>query len=497
MTVEQAVKKYLLQLQGSGYSSFELARKAQILELCFTTTLALYHPAVPSRLKTFSPESLSEPHSREAAGEFLEVFRKQIASVTYLSMRVFFDEHPKLSLSSNPALRSFFQFLGACLSVESISQQLGQQILRDLGNLPVERARSYSRSFLIFCYEQGWLSWNPHPRQRTATERVFESDFLPPGIWPDRLREYLRYLKDERNLSDGGIDYYARKLKSVVQWLETNRCRSVQVDTLKAFIQHKREQGLKESTLSKYLYSVRYFFDFLITHQLVVQRDNPAEKLRIKGHQYAKRQILTVTEVKQVIDCLEEEIYRTKGAAKIPDMVLHFRAVRDLCLFLLFVLYALRLSEVAGMRLEDIDFDKRALRIRAKGNRQVRKKHRELLIEEVVWRALRNYLKVRRYPGQSQLWISWGGGPLRASSINKIIHRRTKKAGILKPISPHCLRTTCASLYVHKGMDPYSLKTLLGHESLKTTMDHYARLTEEQLRQVWKNTNPLAGFDDE
>ena len=46
-------------------------------------------------------------------------------------------------------------------------------------------------------------------------------------------------------------------------------------------------------------------------------------------------------------------------------------------------------------------------------------------------------------------------------------------------------------------MDPYSLKSLLGHESLKTTMDHYARLTEEQLREVWKNTNPLAGFDDD
>jgi site-specific recombinase XerD len=46
-------------------------------------------------------------------------------------------------------------------------------------------------------------------------------------------------------------------------------------------------------------------------------------------------------------------------------------------------------------------------------------------------------------------------------------------------------------------MDPYSLKTLLGHESLKTTMDSYARLTEDQLREVWKKTNPLAGYDDE
>ena len=59
------------------------------------------------------------------------------------------------------------------------------------------------------------------------------------------------------------------------------------------------------------------------------------------------------------------------------------------------------------------------------------------------------------------------------------------------------LRATCASLYVKRGMDPFSLKTLLGHESVTTTMDHYARLTEEELRAVWKRSNPLAGTDHE
>jgi site-specific recombinase XerD len=275
------------------------------------------------------------------------------------------------------------------------------------------------------------------------------------------------------------------------------RHEDVQLTTVKEFIEYKRSQGLKDTTLNKFLYTIRYFFDFLIAEGVVKQKINPAQDLRVKGHQYAKRQALTESELKQVIDYLEQEIYRTKDAVQISTMVLHFRARRDLCLLLWFVLYGLRLSEMAGIQLDDIDFEKRSIRIHAKGNRQMRKKYRTLLIEQVGWEALQGYLKVRPYPGQPYLWISWRGSPLCASSINKVVHLIIGKAGIQKPISPHALRTTCASLYISKGMDPYSLKSLLGHESLKTTMDHYARLTEEQLREIWKNTNPLAGFDDE
>ena len=86
---------------------------------------------------------------------------------------------------------------------------------------------------------------------------------------------------------------------------------------------------------------------------------------------------------------------------------------------------------------------------------------------------------------------------MRSSGINKVITTRVKQAGINKRISPHRLRATCASLYVKKGMDPFTLKTLMGHQSIATTMDKYAQLTEEELRAIWKKTNPLAGIDDE
>jgi len=493
MTVQQAVQDYLDHLKSSGYSNYERARKTRILNRWFTPALALYHPAIPSTIVALSAPDLPVSQATEEAKRFLQIFHNDSVSVTYMNLSVFFEAHPELVDSATDILH----LLGSRLAVKDINQRVGKQVLEYLEGLPADRAATYSRTFLVFCYEQGWLTWNPHRRQRAATERVFEEDFLGSGIWTDRIGLYMKYLSEERNVSAGGIDHTVRKLKVFTEWLENRRYKEVQLTTVKEFIEYKRGHGLKDTTLNRFLYAIRYFFDFLIAEGLVKQKTNPAQELRVKGHQYEKRQTLTEAELKQVIDYLEQEIYQTKNVEQISNMIVHFRAHRDLCLLLWFVLYGLRCSEMTGIRLHDIDFEKRSIRIQAKGNRQVRKKHRTILIEEVGWKTLRAYLKIRPYPRQPYLWISWNGTPLRASSINKVIYQCVRKAGIPKTISPHALRTTCASLYVSKGMDPYSLKSLLGHESLKTTMDHYARLTEEQLREVWKKTNPLAGFDDE
>jgi site-specific recombinase XerD len=492
MRLQKAVQVYVERLEQRGYSAVERARKAGILRRWLIPAVALYHPSVPSRMADLGVSGLPVLEGGEEAARFVQAFHSAGSSVRYLHLAGFLETHPQL----RDAAAGVLSLLGGRLAVQEISERVGRQALGYLESLQVDRAASYSGAFFLFCYEQGWLGWNPHRGQRAATERIFETDFLGSGLWSARVRGYMQYLSEQRNLSAGGIDYYVRKLKVFAQWLESRGYGNVELVTLQEFIQHKREQGVTDTTLNKYLYSIRYFFDFLIAEGVVKQPTNPARELHVKGHTYAQRQSLTQTELGQVIDSLEQEGYRTKKAEQVSAMILHFRAVRDLCLVLWFVLYGLRLSEMAGIRLQDIDEDNRSVRIQGKGNRRVRKKHRTVLLEQVGWESLQQYLKVRPYPGQPQLWIAWNGIPLRATSINKIVHRRIAQAGIHKTISPHCLRTTCAALYVSKGMDPYSLKSLLGHESLKTTMDHYARLTEEQLREVWKKTNPLKGYDD-
>jgi integrase/recombinase XerD len=417
-----------------------------------------------------------------------------------MSLAALVSEHPEVLPPHSRAMSAFLQDLGGSVGLNSLTERLIQQVLQTpLSPSELPRMRGAVQAFLEFCYEGGWVGWNPQLAQRFSGDRALEPDFLGPPFarWAEYARSYLMHLKDQRNLALGGLDYCARKLKPFVEWLDAKGAGDLQLSKLQAFIEFKRDQGVSETTLSKYLYTIRAFMEYLIGTKRIPQRHNPAAELRIKGQPPRRRQILSESQLKQLIESLENAIHTTANPQRAAVAVRHFRAVRDLALVLLFALCGLRLSEVARMGLDDVHIDKKALRIQGKGNRQARAKIREILLEGYAWKRLTDYLRIRAHRTQSYLWISWTGRPLRAKGIEKAVEARLTEAGLSGAVSPHGLRATCASLYVKKGMDPYSLKTLLGHETLKTTMDSYARLTEEELREVWKKTNPLAGYDDE
>ena len=198
-----------------------------------------------------------------------------------------------------------------------------------------------------------------------------------------------------------------------------------------------------------------------------------------------------------VIEYLESEIDQNNKEKNPIHGRKHFISFRNLCMFHMFLSTGLRLSELSGIKLKDLNWSKKTIRITAKGNKSIRQKIREINLDDYLLETLQKYLNVRDNCSQEYLWISCNDTPLTNSSINSMIKKLIIKAGINKTISPHRLRATCASLYVKKGMDPFSLKTIMGHQSIATTMDKYTSLTEEELREIWKKTNPLAGIDDE
>lgn len=513
MKYQKALEMYLSDLEKGGYSGTQIERKGCLLRNWLSCALTLHHPGIPGVLEKieqplFYYKKRIHPDvdraKRETAGHFLSVFREEREKIKRISMASFLDEYLKRFCENDSGgkqksevILSFCRAVGFGVEMQSITEKVYLQCLEYLNSFTIQRAMGCSRLFFIHCFENGWVRFNPHEQRRSPYVRTFEPDFIgaEPGVWRDRLREYIHYLQFERNLSDGGIDYQVRKLKVFTSWLDSQGIKQPDIDIIKRFFEKKKKAGVKDITINKYLYIARYFFSFLVERRIM--KSNPAVELRIKVREHTEGDILTELEVNQVIEYLENEVYKAKGAKEIEKMKIHFRAVRDLCLFQLFTFTGLRLSEVTGAKLTDIDFEKRSIKITGKGNRGYRQKSREILINDYLWQSIRRYLKVRNYPGQQYLWISFKGAPMGNSGINKIITSRVKQAGIDKKISPHRLRATGTSLYVKKGMDPFSLKTLMGHQSIATTMDKYARLTEDELRAVWKKTNPLAGMDDE
>jgi integrase/recombinase XerC len=496
MTIDEAKERYLSALRKQGYGTRELERQRSLLKRWILRSVAMLHPEALRRLLEVGKIERSGLGGEVGAAALRDRLRAATESIRYLNLAAFLEDDPQII---RPGDHAVLESLGGALSVQAITDGVGRQMLSAARHGSDGRSHHATQAFLQFCFEQGWLTWNPHRDQRFPTERVFDEDFLgPPGArWAERARAYLVHLRDERNLAEGGIDYYAHKLRPFVQWLDASGVRELQLPTLKAFVDHKRSNGSSDTTLSKYLYCIRPFMDFLISCRMVRARDNPADALRIRGLPSPRRQTLSEAELKKLIDSLEEAIHRTAHPEEARVAVLHFHAVRDLALVLLFALCGLRLSEVARMRLEDVDPQRRTLRVHGKGNRSSRTKVRTVAVHELAWKSLLAYQRLRAHAGQRYLWVSWTGVPLRPGGINKAIHARIRQAGLGQAVSPHGLRATCASLYVKRGMDPYSLKTLLGHESLKTTMDHYTRLTEGELREVWKRSNPLARYDDE
>ena len=515
MTLGAAIDSYTNDLRERRYSAGETGRKQILLRRWLSYAVALHHPGLPSRLlkmteiRLYGRGVVGVPRTSEreiAVAEFLQWWRTAEVNVKHVALATVVDQYGREQLAERTdearrrrAVDDLCRGLGLELALSRIAANTYRQALGWLRAQSIERAATYSATFFEYCGEQGWLSFQPPSRAvREPYQRVFDADYLGAdgGPWNQRLRRYLEYLKSERNLSDGGIDFYVRKLKVFIEWLnDTVGTDPITVPVIKRFLSERHRRGCKLRTLAKYLYVLRYFFEFLSEKGII--DSNPAQELSLRADPAEPQETLTQLEVAQLIEFLEEQQQGNREALKVSAQSTHFRAVRDRCLVLLLVLTGVRAGEACGMRLADIDFAKRSIRITAKGNRSHRHKQREILLPDVLWSALGDYLQVRAAPAQDRLWITWNKIPVTGSVLHKIITRRVREAGIEKVISPHRLRATCTSLYVKKGVDPFFLKTLLGHRSIRTTMDHYTRLNEEELRAVWKRSNPLAGLDDE
>jgi integrase/recombinase XerC len=171
---------------------------------------------------------------------------------------------------------------------------------------------------------------------------------------------------------------------------------------------------------------------------------------------------------------------------------------RDAALFELLYATGLRVSEAAGLDMEDVDFSARLARVVGKGS-----KERIVPFGEEAEAALRAYLPGRdalRHtfedagdPGSDEepLFVNMRGGRLTTRSMARLLKRRLRAAGLPAELSPHALRHTFATHLLSAGADLRSIQELLGHASLSTTQK-YTHLDAARLRDVYRRAHPKA-----
>lgn len=302
----------------------------------------------------------------------------------------------------------------------------------------------------------------------------------------DLIRSFIESLSYEKGYSRNTCRAYLHDLEEFTTFLHERRIleeknkenfekfRVDQVDRLliRGYLGFLHKKN-KKSTIARKLSAVRSFFKYLIKHGVIL--DNPLDL------------ILTPKQKKMVPTYLPvDDIFRLIDSVKTDTLLgLRNRAILE-------VLYSsgIRVSELAGMNVFDVDFSKCLIRVLGKGN-----KERIVPIGNKALDSIQAYRKRLRVElgavadENMPLFLNNKKGRLTTRSIARIIEKTAKQCGILIPVSPHALRHTFATHMLDAGADLRVVQELLGHKSLSTTQK-YTHVSIDRLMETYDKTHP-------
>ena len=239
---------------------------------------------------------------------------------------------------------------------------------------------------------------------------------------------------------------------------------------IRAFISKLYKKNKKVS-ISRKIASIRTFFEFLIR-----RGDMKSNSAKLVPTPKGEKRLPTFLTVDEVVKLVE---------APGSDNVYEFR---DRAILELLYSCGLRVSELVGINLNDLDLNSMSVKVLGKG-----KKERMATLGSKASSAIKTYLEQRLdlKPKEDYLFVNSRGGRLTTRSIDRIIKKYAVKAGIQKSISPHVLRHTFATHLLGGGADLRAIQEMLGHESLSTTQ-RYTHTSVEKLMEIYDKTHPRA-----
>lgn len=295
------------------------------------------------------------------------------------------------------------------------------------------------------------------------------------------LDQFIQFLKAEKNASPHTVNAYTRDIEQFLSFLEEKHFSMGGVDRLaiRSYLSFLREKNLSRSSINRNISSIKTFFKFLMREKIV--SINPTAAISLLKAEKKLPAFMSVEEVNSLIESLHSD----------DALGLRDRAILE-------VLYSagLRLSELVGLNLEDVDLSGGMARVMGKG-----KKKRIVLLGKKAIEALERYLgkrhelfKRKRKDIQQEkdaLFVDWCGGRLKPRSIQRFINNYVSKVSLRLKISPHTFRHTFATHLLNAGADLKSVQELLGHASLTTTQI-YTHVTAKRLREVYMRSHPRA-----
>jgi integrase/recombinase XerC len=298
------------------------------------------------------------------------------------------------------------------------------------------------------------------------------------------IDRYLEHLRLNRNYSDRTITAYRRDLEQFEEYLTEidhpgkGDPALVDADTARSYLFRLRADGCSKRTMGRKLSALRSYYRYLALEGSV--EANPFAM--VASPKYARRlpEVLHIQEVGELIQSIDTS-----------DLI----GARDRTIVELLYSSGIRLSELTGLTIDNIDLNAGYIRVFGKGS-----KERIVPIGDEAIESLRSYLadtrpllasRCTKEQDDGTVFLNRFGTPLSGRSVQRLLDRRMCEMASLVRISPHTLRHSFATHLLEGGADLRSVQELLGHVDISTTQV-YTHVSREHLAKVYREAHPRA-----
>ncbi len=309
----------------------------------------------------------------------------------------------------------------------------------------------------------------PRESKRSALDRRYH------------VEPFLDYLALERGLRPRTCRAYRSDLGRFLDYLaeqgDVPGPGDIDHRTLRDFAAHLHREGRAPSSIRRTQSALRAFFGFLAGEGIVA--GDPSDRMDRPAMARKLPEFLTRDEAVAVVEAVD------------PDSKVYWR---DRAVLELLYATGMRVSELTGLSLADLDQENECCMVFGKGG-----KERLVPVGEAALKAVERYLAAVRPAldrgagrGKGMLFLNQRGTPLGRMTVWTIVSRAAKRGGIERRISPHTLRHSCATHMLEGGADLVAVQELLGHADISTTQI-YTHLDREYLRETHRRYHPRSG----
>lgn len=292
-----------------------------------------------------------------------------------------------------------------------------------------------------------------------------------------RLEQFRDYLGLEAGNSANTVASYLRDIARLAEYTSSHGARSpeqLSATQLREFIYSLKDLGLAPTTIGRQISAIRTYYKFLVGEGLAAR--DPSERIESPKRWRTLPAVLSVAEMQKLLEATN------------PDQPL---AIRDHALLEFAYATGVRVSELVGVKLQDLFFKEGVARVFGKGGKERLVPVGRRAIGEVSMYVEHVRPALDRGKGRGFVFLNARGTPLSRVGAWGIIKANARRAGLAKRVTPHTLRHTFATHLLEGGADLRAVQEMLGHVDLATTQ-LYTHIDRDYLQTVHRSYHPRA-----